>query len=636
MGEDTIIINKDLLIKIYWKDHIQSRNEKRSVKARLLEEHVGKLCVVFQEKPNHEYIPTSIVTVLPNDVDLQKVINELVNHYKTENCTIENKEKIINIASIQHNDGLPSLRLAIQIYASKNKILIQSTPNDLENFVKSYVNILMQITGTNEDGTSYNMAEKVFGLTMNQLENAEVTLHADTEVTQSTNHVDKPDQIDGIQHVLEDTSKPTTPAPNDNKAELNFEQKAFSMFLELKESMKDIQKSIDLIMPSIKKIDKIEENLADCQTQCLALEEDFISLDIKVSSLTSQHESLKNDISSVSRKNDNLTTRLCKIEAQLLDLPKNANFDLESIQKHIEDNIITRINQDIEKAMTFTRPESLASPHQCRSETKIDYPPLPQQSPIEPSNTKYVKQQQKQQQQQHQQHPLPPTSVSNSSPPSPKVHNTSHTSPSTSQQPTSQSPTKDPKQPIKENHVNEVKDGTTKETIKNFHQEAVLIGDSNTRYISPLRFPQPIAKIRCGTLEKLPEVLKSVAIPNARNVVVHLGTNDIETCSQDTFQQRLFLALDAIEEKFPEASITMSELLPRKDNQKYKVDIANKIILDTIGTIPWKGTVGLFSHSYTTEDMLADEKHLKREHLKTFISGIKNILFGRRTQYSEW
>eukprot|EP00112_Aurelia_sp_Birch-Aquarium-sp1_P009041 Seg2013.9 transcript_id=Seg2013.9/GoldUCD/mRNA.D3Y31 product="hypothetical protein" protein_id=Seg2013.9/GoldUCD/D3Y31 len=100
------------------------------------------------------------------------------------------------------------------------------------------------------------MAEQVFGLTIGQLKNAEVTLHADTEVASLSKRVDKPKQIGNTQRESDNTLKLNTPSSKDNKDEPNFKQKAFSMFLELKESMKDIQSSIDMIMPSIKRIDK--------------------------------------------------------------------------------------------------------------------------------------------------------------------------------------------------------------------------------------------------------------------------------------------------------------------------------------------------------------------------------------------
>ncbi len=51
---------------------------------------------------------------------------------------------------------------------------------------------------------------------------------------------------------------------------------------------------------------------------------------------------------------------------------------------------------------------------------------------------------------------------------------------------------------------------------RSFMQEDILIGDSNIKFISAKRFPIPIAKVRCPTLQKLPETLQNMDIPNAK------------------------------------------------------------------------------------------------------------------------
>ncbi len=121
---------------------------------------------------------------------------------------------------------------------------------------------------------------------------------------------------------------------------------------------------------------------------------------------------------------------------------------------------------------------------------------------------------------------------------------------------------------------------------KIIEQENILIGDSNIRFISARRCPAPIAKIRCPTLQKLPEILQTIEIPNAKKILLHLGTNDIEAATANDFQKYLTSALKTVTENFPDADIHISTILPRSDFQHHKVQTANDIIEKSCADLP--------------------------------------------------
>ncbi len=113
---------------------------------------------------------------------------------------------------------------------------------------------------------------------------------------------------------------------------------------------------------------------------------------------------------------------------------------------------------------------------------------------------------------------------------------------------------------------------------KLFEHENILIGDSNIRFDSAGCFPAPIAKIDCPTLQKLPEILQTIKIPNAKNILPHLGTNDFETATEQDFQKYLTFALKTVAENFSNANIHISSILQRSDHQHLKVQTANNIL----------------------------------------------------------
>ncbi len=172
-----------------------------------------------------------------------------------------------------------------------------------------------------------------------------------------------------------------------------------------------------------------------------------------------------------------------------------------------------------------------------------------------------------------------------------------------------------------------------------FEQQNILIGDSNIRYISPKRFPSAIAKIRCPTLQKIPEIMNSIHIPNAKKILVHLGTNDIEYLQSSTeFKDHLTVAISTIKSKAPHADIIVSAILPRGDNQQRKVMLANDIIAEFCQERPWDDQMEILFHAKINPRMLADEKHLDRVGLKIFITEIKSLFFGngRSSSFSVW
>eukprot|EP00112_Aurelia_sp_Birch-Aquarium-sp1_P002994 Seg13340.1 transcript_id=Seg13340.1/GoldUCD/mRNA.D3Y31 product="hypothetical protein" protein_id=Seg13340.1/GoldUCD/D3Y31 len=618
MGDKTRIIKNSILVKIYWKDDIE-KNEKKTTKERIVLENEGKLCIVFQRNLR-EYIPNSIVTIIPQQ-NFKTIITALIKHYETEGYKTEHKENNITIISNEHNDD--NLKISLKIFKQKMKILIQSNPSYLLKFIESYVKILKSITEKHDKGQkNANLFEIIFG---ENTRDTEVDLKPDFEVDRNQmlcelSTVIADDMMNDKDNVhSEAAGKPVSD-------ESKFEQKSIAVIMELKEAMKDIQNKLDKLMPINDKLNNIEKDLKSCKAQCLCLEEDIQEMNGKVTNVLGKEKDHNMQITSNSSKIANLITRQSKIELDIQQIPQLTETKLKIIASKIEENITKKLNDEFEKAIKFSTFRNAEDPIK---------------------KTEHQSQQPKHQQKQQQQHNLGTKSYSNTVKTPLPVHQ--QTKPRTQSQP-HQSSHKNPLIPDQTQNASTFKvndesfgqnptiNETQNQELKYFEQENILIGDSNIKFISATRFNSPIGKIRCGSFKQLPETLRSICLPNAKKIILHLGTNDIEDSGKEDFASFLHQSIELINSKCPNAVIICSEILRRYDNQNNKVAMANKILEDICDYTSIDAPVVMTYHSYIDETMLVDHKHLNRQGLKIFISDLKSTFFGvkRRKEYTEW
>ena len=576
------------------------------------------------------FLSPNNTSVIPQQ-HFRTITTALIKFYETEGYKTEHKENNINIISNESNDDL---KISLKIFKQKRKLLVQSTPSYLSKFIESYVKILKSTIEKQEKGQKItSLFEIIFG---NDIQEAEVDLTSDFEVDHNLELCEQPAVITEDKMNKSNTQSEVTGQPADspeNRAdESKFEQKSIAVIMELKEALKEIQNKLDQLLPIKDKINNIENELKSCKAQCLSLEEDIKEINAKITAVTEKGKEHNVQITSNSNKIANLITRQSKIELEVQEIPQSIDAKLQSIEIRIEESVTKKLNDEFEKAFKFST---------CRntevSEKKTDHR----------SHQMKYEQQRQQQQQQQQQSDRGAKSYSNIvKTPSPFHQQTKSRTQNQPQQSSYKNPLlADQKQNTCITKVNDESfghgqsfDESPNQDIKYFKQENILIGDSNIKYISATRFDSPIGKIRCGSFKQLPETLKSIRLPNAKKIILHLGTNDIEDSGKEDFASFVHQSIELINSECPNAVIIFSQILRRYDNQNNKVAMANKILEDICDYTSVDAPVVMSYHSFIDEMMLVDDKHLNRQGLKIFISDLKSTFFGakRRKEYTEW
>lgn len=604
------LIDDGILLKILWKQEPE-RSDKRTVKEELLKSHVGKLCIEYRCTKD-EVTATTLTTILPEYFNIDDIKAAFISYYNNKKYKIETRENNINflLSSSKSENGSASLTISIQLFLEKRKIVVQGDPKQLLDFIKSYYDILASINPTNdEQGDNSNLAEKIFSAC--NVSNINLDFPCKT-TSDPHKHVEM-----SISTITQDTQRP----PNENNVDnINWQQRIFHMFTDLQQSIKDIQLKVDSFTPSIEKIDNISAEIKKCQIRCFSIEEKHEELSKNIDQLAQNQSKFQHSITSLESKIKDTKYEYEEFQHRTNDFIQKSRNELEDHISKLEYRITTNITNEVERAFSFANSISESHDtfkicHKSFAPETVNLPPPQQPSyasaatPSKPATSKATS-------------ALDNQSASKASPLLPKSV------------PTVQS--QQSKIPLKEPNI--VKSNQVPPEKKYFPQEYVLIGDSNIRYISPTKFPTPIAKIRCPTLQKLSEVLKNTEIPNAKKILLHLGTNDIEITTPDEFSHFISSALITITSRFPDAEVTISSILPRSDDQQRKVIMANDIISKLINELPWADHIQTMHHPYINPRMLSDDKHLDRVGLKTFISEIKFLFFGhaRQREFTSW
>uniref|UniRef100_A0A8C5W891 SGNH hydrolase-type esterase domain-containing protein n=1 Tax=Leptobrachium leishanense TaxID=445787 RepID=A0A8C5W891_9ANUR len=118
-----------------------------------------------------------------------------------------------------------------------------------------------------------------------------------------------------------------------------------------------------------------------------------------------------------------------------------------------------------------------------------------------------------------------------------------------------------------------------------------------------------VTKIHCATIEQTMEVLTNPYFTNPKQIIIHTGTNNIQT-EQKGIADKLSQLTDTAQQKFPHTKIILSCLLPRKDISNHIIQNINTELAAKTSSKP---NIHLAQHPSITPEHLYDNKHLNKQ-----------------------
>ncbi|XP_026076504.1 uncharacterized protein LOC113054918 [Carassius auratus] len=158
--------------------------------------------------------------------------------------------------------------------------------------------------------------------------------------------------------------------------------------------------------------------------------------------------------------------------------------------------------------------------------------------------------------------------------------------------------------------------------------EALLLIDSNGKYINQkLLFPKMKAqKMWCPNTSKALQILSDKNLNETyKHIIIHTGTNDLGAAKGNVAPVLRELAIRA-SERFPEAQITLSTLLPRTDVPFHVIHGNNVELSRTCALIP---NVHLAHHKDIRPHHMYDYIHLNKKGVQLFAGVLKSTALGR-------
>lgn len=148
------------------------------------------------------------------------------------------------------------------------------------------------------------------------------------------------------------------------------------------------------------------------------------------------------------------------------------------------------------------------------------------------------------------------------------------------------------------------------------NSEIAILIDSNRRNVDFKKlFPgENVAVYPCGTVSWAKKTVED-KLRSPKTVILHIGTNDIETRSPYSVHENLLALKRQIDEKF-RCNTIISSLLTRNDRLNDSVEVCNNLLRTTIPPS------NLICHSNISDLHLFDKKHL------SFKPSALNVLSG--------
>ena len=155
----------------------------------------------------------------------------------------------------------------------------------------------------------------------------------------------------------------------------------------------------------------------------------------------------------------------------------------------------------------------------------------------------------------------------------------------------------------------------------------VFLADSNAKYIDThkLSRDKEVQHEFCPTIRSTITALNTHNFGSPTDIIIHTGTNDLEStpvhqCMAD-YEELIIIAA----EKYPRSRILISTILKRADHvEDLRIQLNAKLRQLTVPP-----NVHFIQHENILEDMLYDNKHLRRRCVGAFVRNLKDTLFNR-------
>ena len=135
-------------------------------------------------------------------------------------------------------------------------------------------------------------------------------------------------------------------------------------------------------------------------------------------------------------------------------------------------------------------------------------------------------------------------------------------------------------------------------------QNLLVLMDSNRRNIDFSQlFPEMnVNVVACGNMEYASRFVQNDQVNHPDVVLVHLGTNDLKFLSPNELVDDMIKFVYLVEDTYPGASVRVSQIPPRRDENKKKVVPTNEMLVSS--------GLPTFDHRLLVEDHLHDEVHV--------------------------
>ena len=164
-----------------------------------------------------------------------------------------------------------------------------------------------------------------------------------------------------------------------------------------------------------------------------------------------------------------------------------------------------------------------------------------------------------------------------------------------------------------------------------FNHDVLLFVDSNLKTLVANRInkAETCAKFYCPTLNHIDKLLDNASVRKGpKKIFVHCGTNHLHrnTTNFSLIEDQYISLLLKLTDKFPNAVITISSLLPRYDSRMYKIVQHVNDFLDGVCCSVSKFI--FMRNSNIGRHLLVDEKHINNKGFAILLSNIRYNLFG--------
>ena len=155
-------------------------------------------------------------------------------------------------------------------------------------------------------------------------------------------------------------------------------------------------------------------------------------------------------------------------------------------------------------------------------------------------------------------------------------------------------------------------------------EETILIMDSNRAHIDPYKFwkGHTVRKLKAGNIQEAKEILEGYHFDNAKYIILHIGTNDVEKSNVSAeITKSIINIASSLNMKYKMAKVFVSQLPPRNDNLNWISQNVNNLMQHSLPE-----SLYLIDNSNITTKMLYDKKHIREDHIGMLVYNMKKQL----------